>query len=150
MVESFALDTHFESGLGVGISAQFSDQPVTLIRLGGVDLDECWIAEFGGRQLFAVVLFHPSFEHIGKRVGKEKALRRGGAFFGRHHDTQTQARRAAAIAHAFSHFNVFHPPDRRIWRGDHLADEFGGAVVFACFARRNQRERFCARQADEL
>ena len=45
MVESFALDTHFESGMGVGISARFSKQPVTLIRLGGADLDECWIAE---------------------------------------------------------------------------------------------------------
>jgi len=45
MVESFALDTHFESGMGVGISARFSAQPVTLIRIGGVGLDECWIAE---------------------------------------------------------------------------------------------------------
>ena len=45
MVESFALDTHFESGIGVGISGTFALQPVTLIRLGGVDLDECWIAE---------------------------------------------------------------------------------------------------------
>lgn len=45
MVESFALDTHFESGMGVGISGQFAPQPVTLIRLGGADLDECWIAE---------------------------------------------------------------------------------------------------------
>ncbi len=45
MVESFALDTHFESGMGVGISARFAAQPVTLIRLGGADLDQCWIAE---------------------------------------------------------------------------------------------------------
>jgi L-fucose isomerase-like protein len=45
MVESFALDTHFESGMGVGISGQFALGPVTLIRLGGTDLDECWIAE---------------------------------------------------------------------------------------------------------
>jgi L-fucose isomerase-like protein len=45
MVESFALDTHFESGMGVGISGTFAEQPVTLIRLGGADLDECWIAE---------------------------------------------------------------------------------------------------------
>ena len=45
MVDSFALDTHFESGMGVGISGQFAAQPVTLIRLGGADLDECWIAE---------------------------------------------------------------------------------------------------------
>ncbi|HSP28482.1 MAG TPA: hypothetical protein VLN74_08030 [Ilumatobacteraceae bacterium] len=45
MVDSFALDTHFESGMGVGISGQFAAQPVTLIRVGGADLDECWIAE---------------------------------------------------------------------------------------------------------
>jgi L-fucose isomerase-like protein len=45
MVDSFALDTHFESGKGVGISGQFAAQPITLIRLGGSDLDECWIAE---------------------------------------------------------------------------------------------------------
>lgn len=45
MVEGFALDTHFESGIGVGISATFGAQPVTLVRLGGSDLDECWIAD---------------------------------------------------------------------------------------------------------
>ncbi len=45
MVESLALDTHFESGMGVGIRGRFAAQAVTLIRLGGVDLDECWIAE---------------------------------------------------------------------------------------------------------
>jgi L-fucose isomerase-like protein len=45
MVESLSLDTHFESGMGVGISGHFAAQPVTLIRLGGADLDECWIAE---------------------------------------------------------------------------------------------------------
>ncbi len=45
MVESFTLDTHFESGIGVGISGHFAAQPVTLIRLGGADLDRCWIAE---------------------------------------------------------------------------------------------------------
>jgi L-fucose isomerase-like protein len=45
MVEGFALDTHFESGMGVGISATFAAQPVTLVRLGGNDLEQCWIAE---------------------------------------------------------------------------------------------------------
>jgi L-fucose isomerase-like protein len=45
MVDGFALDTHFESGMGVGISGRFAPQPVTLIRLGGADLDECWIVE---------------------------------------------------------------------------------------------------------
>jgi L-fucose isomerase-like protein len=45
MVDGFALDTHFESGKGVGISGQFAAQPVTLIRIGGRDLEECWIVE---------------------------------------------------------------------------------------------------------
>jgi L-fucose isomerase-like protein len=45
MVEAIALDTHFESGIGVGINGTFARQPVTLIRVGGADLDQCWIAE---------------------------------------------------------------------------------------------------------
>lgn len=45
MVTDVALDTHFESGRGVGIAGRFAAQPVTLLRLGGRDLDECWIAE---------------------------------------------------------------------------------------------------------
>jgi L-fucose isomerase-like protein len=45
MVDGFALDTHFESGKGVGISGHFASQPVTLIRIGGSDLEECWIVE---------------------------------------------------------------------------------------------------------
>jgi L-fucose isomerase-like protein len=45
MIDGFALDTHFESGQGVGISGHFATQPVTLVRVGGRDLDECWIVE---------------------------------------------------------------------------------------------------------
>jgi len=45
MVDGFSLDTHFESGMGVGIHGHFARQPVTLLRLGGADLDECWIVE---------------------------------------------------------------------------------------------------------
>lgn len=45
MVEALGLDTHFESGLGVGISGHFALQPITLIRVGGVDLDQHWIVE---------------------------------------------------------------------------------------------------------
>ena len=45
MLDGFALDTHFESGRGVGISGTFAEQPVTLLRFGGRDLDECWIVE---------------------------------------------------------------------------------------------------------
>jgi L-fucose isomerase-like protein len=45
MLEGFSLDTHFESGKGVGISGHFADQPITLLRLGGADLDQCWIVQ---------------------------------------------------------------------------------------------------------
>jgi L-fucose isomerase-like protein len=45
MLDGFALDTHFESGRGVGISGTFAEQPVTLLRVGGRELDECWIVE---------------------------------------------------------------------------------------------------------
>ncbi len=45
MVEDFGLSTHFESGIGVGISGRFAEQPVTLIRLGGAGLDAAWIAD---------------------------------------------------------------------------------------------------------
>ena len=45
MIDGFSLDTHFESGKGVGIHGHFAKQPVTLLRLGGSDLDECWIVE---------------------------------------------------------------------------------------------------------
>ena len=45
MLEGFALDTHFDSGRGVGIHGRFAEQPVTLVRFGGPDLDECWIVE---------------------------------------------------------------------------------------------------------
>jgi L-fucose isomerase-like protein len=45
LTEGFSLSTHFESGRGVGISGRFAMQPVTLVRLGGVDLDERWIVE---------------------------------------------------------------------------------------------------------
>ncbi|HSL74116.1 MAG TPA: hypothetical protein VK853_06600 [Ilumatobacteraceae bacterium] len=45
MLDHFSLDTHFESGRGVGISGVFASQPVTLLRVGGADLDEHWIVE---------------------------------------------------------------------------------------------------------
>ena len=45
MTTSLSLSTHFESGSGVGIGGQLPQEPVTLIRIGGRDLDELWIAE---------------------------------------------------------------------------------------------------------
>ncbi len=45
MTREHALNTHFESGLGVGIDGTFTPGPVTLLRLGGAELDRWWGAE---------------------------------------------------------------------------------------------------------
>jgi L-fucose isomerase-like protein len=45
MVDRIELDTHFESGLGIGLRGHFSPGSVTLLRLGGPDLGRVWIAE---------------------------------------------------------------------------------------------------------
>jgi len=45
LVEDLSLSTHFESGIGVGISGRFRRQPVTLLRIGGADMDELWVSD---------------------------------------------------------------------------------------------------------
>ena len=45
LVGEHRLKTHFESGLGIGIDGTFSNGPVTLLRLGGANLDRWWGAE---------------------------------------------------------------------------------------------------------
>jgi L-fucose isomerase-like protein len=45
LVEGFALRTHFESGIGVGIAGDVPAGDVTLVRIGGSDMDRIWIAE---------------------------------------------------------------------------------------------------------
>jgi L-fucose isomerase-like protein len=45
MTDGIALSTHFESGIGVGIRGHLAEQPVTLVRIGGTDLDQRWIAQ---------------------------------------------------------------------------------------------------------
>ena len=45
LVGSYAFKTHFESGLGLGIDGTLPKGPITLLRLGGADLGECWCAE---------------------------------------------------------------------------------------------------------
>lgn len=45
MVDDVELHTHFESGLGIGIRGTFAPGPVTLLRLGGDELEEHWFAE---------------------------------------------------------------------------------------------------------
>lgn len=44
MVDAFSLDTHYESGIGVGIRGHFPEGPVTVFKLSG-DLRRCFAAE---------------------------------------------------------------------------------------------------------
>jgi L-fucose isomerase-like protein len=45
LVNEFALRTHFESGIGVGIAGDIPAGEVTLVRIGGEDMDRLWVAE---------------------------------------------------------------------------------------------------------
>jgi L-fucose isomerase-like protein len=45
IVEDYCLRSHFESGLGVGIQGQLPTGPVTLLRVGGQNLDRLWLVE---------------------------------------------------------------------------------------------------------
>ena len=44
MVRNYELDTHYESGIGVGIRGHVQEGPVTILKLSG-DLSRCFIAE---------------------------------------------------------------------------------------------------------
>lgn len=45
LVNNYSLRSHFESGLGVGIQGNFGNGPVTLLRLGGKQIEKIWLAE---------------------------------------------------------------------------------------------------------
>lgn len=45
MIKEYTLRTHFESGQGVGIQGKIPRDTVTLVRLGGPQLKDIWIAE---------------------------------------------------------------------------------------------------------
>lgn len=45
LVGDHRLKTHFESGLGIGIDGEFPAGPVTILRLGGINLERWWGAE---------------------------------------------------------------------------------------------------------
>jgi L-fucose isomerase-like protein len=45
LVESYRLETHFESDLGVGIVGELPPGPVTVLRLGGDELQYLWCAD---------------------------------------------------------------------------------------------------------
>ncbi|MDO8388890.1 MAG: hypothetical protein Q7V57_00250 [Actinomycetota bacterium] len=42
MVAGYRLDTHFESNLGVAVAGELPSGPVTLVRLGGEELEHLW------------------------------------------------------------------------------------------------------------
>ena len=45
IVENYKLRSHFESGLGVGIQGELLKGEVTLLRIGGKDLDKLWLSK---------------------------------------------------------------------------------------------------------
>ncbi|MEQ8719164.1 MAG: hypothetical protein RIE08_16255 [Acidimicrobiales bacterium] len=45
LVDDQSLSTHFESGIGVGISGVFASGPATIIRIGGSRLDRMWCSD---------------------------------------------------------------------------------------------------------
>ena len=47
-VSAYRVRTHFESGLSVGIEGDLAPGPVTLVRIGGVDMRDLWLAEGDG------------------------------------------------------------------------------------------------------
>lgn len=44
MVENYKLRSHFESGIGVGIQGELSKGKVTVLRLGGKNLEKIWVS----------------------------------------------------------------------------------------------------------
>lgn len=45
LVDRYRLRTHFESGLGVGVSGDIPPGDVTIVRIGGPRMDALWLAE---------------------------------------------------------------------------------------------------------
>lgn len=45
ILSSYGLRSHFESGLGVAIAGIIPEGPVTLVRIGGKELDRVWFSE---------------------------------------------------------------------------------------------------------
>jgi L-fucose isomerase-like protein len=44
LVDNYKLRSHFESGLGVGIEGEISNGKITLLRIGGKNLEHVWIS----------------------------------------------------------------------------------------------------------
>ena len=88
MVEHYELDTHFESGIGVGIRGYMKEGPVTIFKVSG-DLSRCFIEEGElvrnqaqsdlCRTQQIIRLFDPSKAHyfLTKPIGNHHIIMRG-------------------------------------------------------------------------
>jgi L-fucose isomerase-like protein len=45
LVSNLRLDTHYESDRGVGMHGEFAPGPITVVRVGGNDMERLWLAE---------------------------------------------------------------------------------------------------------
>lgn len=45
LVQGYRLRSHFESGMGVGVQGELAPGPVTLLRIGGKEMEHLWLAE---------------------------------------------------------------------------------------------------------
>ena len=45
IVQNYRLRSHFESGIGVGLEGTMWNGPVTLLRIGGKEMEKLWLAE---------------------------------------------------------------------------------------------------------
>jgi L-fucose isomerase-like protein len=45
LAPEYNLRSHFESGIGVGIQGKLPEGPVTLLRIGGKEMDKLWLSE---------------------------------------------------------------------------------------------------------
>jgi len=87
LVASYALRSHFESGLGVGIAGTLPPGPATLARIGGADLGELFAADgevIGGgaselrcRTQVVVQLATDPAELLARPLGNHHVLARG-------------------------------------------------------------------------
>jgi len=85
-----------------------------------------------------------------QRVRQQKTLRHRRTLGLVHGDAQTQAGRPAAIAHALTHLDILHAPDRGVRLRDHFRDDCGGLVVLARLRWCDQRQHFGAGLAHKL
>ena len=67
LVRNYKLRSHFESGIGVGIQGYFEEGEVTLLRIGGSNMNKVWTAE-------GKIVSTPSFENLCRTQAEVKLI----------------------------------------------------------------------------